>query len=132
MPTVDPRRFLCLFLISAPIISRVKQFIGDGMANYNMARKVMAIPFPFPHAQLSSLFVNLMVILIPLLMEQYTEDRSIGASLTFASVLCLSGVHEVARELENPFRNVPNEVSLPCDNAINDLCDLCISLFTKL
>ena len=108
-----PHDFLCLCPKSAPIISRVKQFIGDGMANYNMARKIMFIPFPFPHAQLSSLFVNLMVIVIPLLMEQYIEDFSIGVSLTFASVLCLSGVHEVARELENPFRNVPNEVSLP-------------------
>jgi hypothetical protein len=26
--------------------------------------------------------------------------------------MCLSGIHEVARELENPFRNVPNEIPL--------------------
>ena len=28
------------------------------------------------------------------------------------TVTALSGVHEVARELENPFRNVPNEIPL--------------------
>jgi polyhydroxyalkanoate synthesis regulator phasin len=27
-------------------------------------------------------------------------------------VTCLSGIHEVARELENPFRQVPNELPL--------------------
>ena len=26
--------------------------------------------------------------------------------------MCLTGLHEVARELENPFRNVPNEIPL--------------------
>lgn len=35
-----------------------------------------------------------------------------GCVLTFLTVTALSGIHEVARELENPFRNVPNEIPL--------------------
>merc|ERR1711953_1333430 len=32
--------------------------------------------------------------------------------LTFTTVVCLTGLHEVARELENPFRNAPNDIPL--------------------
>lgn len=49
---------------------------------------------------------------IAFLMEQYCEDTWLGCVLTFLTVTALSGVHEVARELENPFRNVPNEIPL--------------------
>lgn len=45
-------------------------------------------------------------------MDQYTEDSWAGCILTFLTVTALSGIHEVARELENPFRNVPNEIPL--------------------
>jgi len=98
--------------VGPPIISRIIQFLGDGMIFYNHARKVMYIPFPFAHAQLSVLFILVMVPCIPFLMDQYTDDAWLGAILTFFTVLCLSGIHEVARELENPFRNVPNELPL--------------------
>jgi predicted membrane chloride channel (bestrophin family) len=98
--------------VGAPIISRVVQFLGDGMVQYNVARKIMFIPFPFAHAQLSATFVLVVIPLLAFLMDQYTgtEEVWLGCILTFLSVVCLSGIHEVARELENPFRNVPNEL----------------------
>lgn len=98
--------------VGPPIISRIIQFLSDGMIYYNHARKIMFIPFPFPHAQLSAFFVNLMILVIPLLMGQYTNIPWLGAVLTFLTVTCLVGLHLVARELENPFRNVPNDVPL--------------------
>jgi len=98
--------------VGPPIVSRIFQFLSDGMIHYNHARKIMFIPFPFPHAQLSAFFVLLMMPIIPLLMGQYINFPSLGACLTFLTVTCLVGLHEVARELENPFRNVPNDVPL--------------------
>ena len=98
--------------VAPPIISRIVQFLGDGMIYYNHARKIMSIPFPFVHAQLSVMFVIIMVAVIPYLMHQYTDDPLVGAILTFLTVLCLSGINEVARDLENPFRNFPNELPL--------------------
>ena len=53
-----------------------------------------------------------MVVAVPFLMDQYTTNVWIGSILTFLVVTCLVGLHEVARELENPFRNVPNEIPL--------------------
>ncbi|KAL7534299.1 hypothetical protein ACHAWF_004786 [Thalassiosira exigua] len=98
--------------VGPPIVSRVVQFLSDGILYYNHARKIMYTPFPFPHAQLSAFFVLMMVVAIPLLMDQYANEAWLGAALSFLTVTCLAGLHEVARELENPFRNAPNDVPL--------------------
>ena len=98
--------------VGPPIVSRLVQFLSDGMIYYNHARKIMFTPFPFPHAQLSAFFVLMMMVAIPFLMDQYANQVWLGATLTFLTVTCLAGLHEVARELENPFRNAPNDVPL--------------------
>ena len=98
--------------VHSAIISRMVQFMSDGMLHYNQARKIMYIPFPFPHAQLSVFFMVTMIVAVPFLMEQYTSIIWIGSLMSFMTVTCLAGLHEVARELENPFRNVPNEIPL--------------------
>jgi hypothetical protein len=84
-----------------PIVSRVIQFLGDGMIFYNHARKIIFILFPFVHdAQLSVLFILVMVPCIAFLMDQYTDEAWLGATLSLST------------ELENPFRNVPNKLPL--------------------
>jgi predicted membrane chloride channel (bestrophin family) len=98
--------------VGPPIISRIIQFLGDGMIYYNHARKIMFIPFPFPHAQLSVVYVLVMIPAVALLMDQYADELWLGSLLTFFTVTALAGIHEVARELENPFRNIPNELPL--------------------
>ena len=92
------------------MISRLVQFLSDGMGGYNLARSIMYIPFPFPEAQLSSFFAVTMVLAVPFLMDQYTNALWFGSLISFLTVTCLVGLHEVARELENPFKNVPNEI----------------------
>lgn len=98
--------------VHSAIISRLVQFMSDGMIYYNHARKIMYVPFPFPHAQLSVFFTAVMVFAVPFLMDAYTNAIWMGSILSFLTVTCLVGLHEVARELENPFRNVPNELPL--------------------
>jgi len=80
--------------VQSPIISRTMQWMGNGMANYAQARKIMFIPFPFPHAQLSAFFVWVVVMAIPLVLAHYTLDSWLGGVLTFLSVTCLVGLHE--------------------------------------
>lgn len=43
--------------VAPPIISRLYQFIADGLSGYNQARKVAYVPFPFPHAQITTVFM---------------------------------------------------------------------------
>jgi len=98
--------------VAPPIISRLYQFISDGMIGYNQARKVAYIPFPFPHAQISSLFVLIACCLIPVVMLTYISNPTFGFVMNALTVMCFCGLHEVARELESPFQNVPNDVPL--------------------
>ena len=94
--------------VSPPIISRLFQYISDGMLGYNQARKIAYIPFPFPHAQMTSLFILVVVGFIPILMLTFVTNEYLGVALNIVTVMCFTGLHEVSRELENPFQNVPN------------------------
>jgi predicted membrane chloride channel (bestrophin family) len=79
---------------------------------YNQARKIAYIPFPFPHAQITTLFVLVIVAFMPLLMLSFLTNQVLGFVLNLVTVMCFTGLHEVARELENPFQNVPNDLPL--------------------
>eukprot|EP00526_Cylindrotheca_closterium_P006692 CAMPEP_0113659026 /NCGR_PEP_ID=MMETSP0017_2-20120614/32098_1 /TAXON_ID=2856 /ORGANISM="Cylindrotheca closterium" /LENGTH=748 /DNA_ID=CAMNT_0000573469 /DNA_START=92 /DNA_END=2338 /DNA_ORIENTATION=- /assembly_acc=CAM_ASM_000147 len=98
--------------VAPPIISRLYQYVSEGMAGYNQARKIAYIPFPFPHAQITTLFVLVIVAFMPLLMLTFVHNLILGLLLNLFTVLCFVGLHEVARELENPFQNVPNDLPL--------------------
>ncbi|KAL7519346.1 hypothetical protein ACHAWF_000233, partial [Thalassiosira exigua] len=98
--------------VHSAIVSFLVDFLSDGVDHYHQARKIVYIPFPFPHAQLTTFFAIAMVLAVPFVLDQYTNDPWVGGAITFMAVTCLVGLHEVARELENPFRNVPNEIPL--------------------
>jgi hypothetical protein len=70
------------------------------------------IPFPFPHAQITALFVFVVVFFMPVLMLSFLSNESVGFTLNLLTVMCFTGLHEVSRELENPFQNVPNDIPL--------------------
>jgi predicted membrane chloride channel (bestrophin family) len=82
------------------------------MEGYNTARKIAYIPFPFPHAQITSLFVLVVVGIMPLLMLSFVTNEYFGCALNCITVMCFCGLDAVAKELESPFVNVPNDVPL--------------------
>lgn len=107
--------------VAPPIISRLFQFVSDGMLGYNQARKIAYIPFPFPHQQVSvvlfvverldvgltstpfqitSLFIFVVVALIPILMLTFVENEYLGVALNIVTVMCFTGLHEVCFRLE--------------------------------
>lgn len=45
-------------------------------------------------------------------MLTFITNAGWGWTLNFFTVMCFAGLHEVARELENPFQNVPNDIPL--------------------
>jgi hypothetical protein len=49
---------------------------------------------------------------IPVLMLSFIKNAWLGFVLNVSTVLCFTGLHEVAREIESPFQNVPNDVPL--------------------
>jgi predicted membrane chloride channel (bestrophin family) len=98
--------------VAPPIISRLFQYTSDGMVGYNQARKIAYIPFPFPHAQLTSWYVFVLMIILPVLNLSWCNYLSWACVLNFLTMLCFAGLHEVARELEAPFQNAPNDLPL--------------------
>jgi Bestrophin, RFP-TM, chloride channel len=114
--------------VPSPILSRLYQFVSDGMMGYHQAHKVAVMPFPFPHAQITSLFVIIVVALMPVLMLSYVTNAAFGFTLNLFTVMCFVGLHEVARELENPFQNVPNDV--PLNNFQAQYNEALMSMFT--
>jgi predicted membrane chloride channel (bestrophin family) len=68
--------------------------------------------FPLQHAQITTLFVLVIVGFMPVLMLTYLNNEVFGFVLNLLTVMCFAGLHEVARELESPFQNVPNDVPL--------------------
>lgn len=98
--------------VAPPIVGRVLHFLTDAIAAYHQCRKVAYVPFPFPHAQMTSLFVSLLLLVFPILYVGYVNQLALACILNFTTVLCFTGIHEVARELSNPYNTVPNDLPL--------------------
>jgi hypothetical protein len=98
--------------IPSTIVSRCYQFASDGMRGYNDARKVAYIPFPFCHQQLTIIFITVVIWIFPLMFWSYVNNIYLACILNYSTVVCFVGLHEVAREIENPFLHVPNNLPL--------------------
>jgi predicted membrane chloride channel (bestrophin family) len=99
--------------VNGAILSRIYQYTSDGMLGFHQARRVSFIPFPFPHAQICAFFSLMILFIFPLLYYNFAETVVwFAAVLNFLTVLCFLGLHEVARELENPMQNTPNDLPM--------------------
>jgi hypothetical protein len=70
------------------------------------------VPFPFPHAQVTAFFSLIILVLFPCLFVSFVGNPQFAYAMNFTTVLCFVGIHEVARELENPYFTVPNDLPL--------------------
>jgi predicted membrane chloride channel (bestrophin family) len=98
--------------VHEPLIGRIYQFVSDGVTGYNQCRKIAFVPFPFPNAQMTVFFAFVIIFVFPLLFFSFLNNIVFGCVMNFTTVLCFLGVHEVARELENPYYAVPNDLPL--------------------
>jgi len=70
------------------------------------------VPFPFPHTQLTTFYVVVITFYLPILMLTFVSDIAVAATLNFLTVGIFLGLWQVSNELEDPFRNVPNDLPL--------------------
>ena len=71
-----------------PILSRLYHFISDGMVGYNQSRKIAYVDFPFPSAQLTILFILVIIFVFPLLHFSYVNNLPFACVLNFSTVAC--------------------------------------------
>lgn len=97
---------------SAPTDTRIVQVLSDGYLGFNQALKISTTPFPFAYAQLSVALLVVFTGFIPVLLASLVLDTTLLAILCFISGLFYWAIHEVAREVEDPFRYAPNHLPL--------------------
>jgi len=99
-----------LLSVPPPILTRVYQEIGAGMAEFHEAQLISMWPFPFPYAQLSLFLSVLHLFLTPLIMASYSTDIWSSALLTYVSIVCVMSLNIIGVELENPFGEDKNDL----------------------
>ena len=99
-----------LLAIPPPILTRVYQEIGAGMAEFHDAQLISMWPFPFPYAQLSLFLTALHMAISPLIMVQYTKSVWSACLLTCVSVVSVISLNIISLELENPFGEDNNDL----------------------
>ncbi|CAK8989364.1 SET domain-containing protein [Durusdinium trenchii] len=98
--------------IAPPIQSRMYQELSNGMLGFNNCLKIADVPFPLPFAQLLGLLLVAFSAFIPVYVINFTGSPIAGPILCFFLFESLWCLNEVAKELENPFGQDTNDISL--------------------
>ena len=83
------------------------------MGAFEQGRKIADTPFPFLSAQFAVACLVLYAMSVPFVIAAWIPSRSFGGIFTFIVVWAYWSLHEVARDLEDPFMHEPNELPLP-------------------
>jgi predicted membrane chloride channel (bestrophin family) len=76
-------------------------------------RKLNETPFPFPWSQAITFLLLIFSLSAPIMIASFTKYAVVSALSTFAAVHTFFMVHEVARDIEDPFHYDPNQLPLP-------------------
>lgn len=98
--------------IPAPILSRVFQTLSRGQVNLANCKKMVSTLYPFPLAQLTAVLLIVFAILTPFHMSAIIINRYWACTFTAIPVAGLFALNYIARELEMPFGNDPNDLPL--------------------
>eukprot|EP00929_Paragymnodinium_shiwhaense_P089662 TRINITY_DN4980_c0_g3_i2.p1 TRINITY_DN4980_c0_g3~~TRINITY_DN4980_c0_g3_i2.p1 ORF type:complete len:396 (+),score=83.16 TRINITY_DN4980_c0_g3_i2:61-1248(+) len=98
--------------IPPPILSRVFQELGNGIREFQGARRISEVPFPFPYAQAISLFLLFNWLFLPVIGAYFITNELGAAMLTVSSVFAVWSITYIAAELEMPFGGDPNDLPL--------------------
>lgn len=111
-----------LCCVPPPIVSRVFQEMSNGMLAYNQSMKLVMVQFPFPFAQMIALLMTVFCCFGPFTVAHLSEgswsmmepNGSWSVSLIVCFVLAWGyfGVNEIAKEIEEPFGDDPNDLPL--------------------
>eukprot|EP00929_Paragymnodinium_shiwhaense_P042084 TRINITY_DN21843_c0_g1_i1.p1 TRINITY_DN21843_c0_g1~~TRINITY_DN21843_c0_g1_i1.p1 ORF type:complete len:530 (-),score=61.03 TRINITY_DN21843_c0_g1_i1:171-1760(-) len=95
-----------------PIISRVFQELGQGMKDFNNARRIKLVPFPFPYAQILSLMLCLHSFLNIGVAACTMQNQAAAFGRCFMSAFVFWSLNYIAIEIENPYGEDDNDLPL--------------------
>lgn len=92
-----------VLLTAPPILGRVYNEIGSGLAGFNSAYRIALVPYPFCCAQMIGWCLVVFLFLCPAVAFVFTGGEILTSSLTFCCLMGFWGLNRIAMELENPF-----------------------------
>jgi predicted membrane chloride channel (bestrophin family) len=124
--TADKVNLICLWIIQGivletraktldtppPIVTRVFQELSNGMLGFSQAHKVAMVPFPFPFAQMVSILLCFLYVVLPFYVDSFTKNVIATPLVSFFIPLCYNGLNCLAIELEAPFGSDDNDVDI--------------------
>eukprot|EP00927_Polykrikos_kofoidii_P046969 TRINITY_DN41069_c0_g1_i1.p1 TRINITY_DN41069_c0_g1~~TRINITY_DN41069_c0_g1_i1.p1 ORF type:complete len:552 (-),score=70.84 TRINITY_DN41069_c0_g1_i1:639-2294(-) len=111
-----------VLLIPPPILSRVYQTLSRGFVNLLNAKKIADTRFPFPYAQVISLFLLLHLLLSPMMVAAMVRSKIWAPVFTFLPLFGMCALNFVGVELENPFGEDDNDLPLEHFQAEMNTC----------
>jgi len=119
MASINARRSAGGMWVDPPAVSRIHQVLTDGMLGFQQACKIEDAPMPFAYSQMVSFTMFIFMLSFPIMAAskasgetEYGRAYWLAPGLTFIAVMTYFLIHEVARELEDPFLHQPNEAPL--------------------
>mmetsp|Transcript_24166 Transcript_24166/g.42679 ORF Transcript_24166/g.42679 Transcript_24166/m.42679 type:complete len:484 (-) Transcript_24166:195-1646(-) len=95
-----------------PIVTRVLQELSNGMLGFNQAHKVAMVPFPFPFAQMVSILLCFLYIVVPFYVDAFTQNIVVTPLISFVIPVAYHGLNHIAIELEEPFGLDYNDIDI--------------------
>lgn len=96
----------------APIVTRAFQELSNGMLGFKQAHKIALVPFAFPFAQLVSILLVMLYVVLPFYVDSFTKNIIATPIISFLIPMCYCGLNCIAIELEEPFGTDWNDVDL--------------------
>eukprot|EP00931_Biecheleriopsis_adriatica_P090972 TRINITY_DN64883_c0_g1_i1.p1 TRINITY_DN64883_c0_g1~~TRINITY_DN64883_c0_g1_i1.p1 ORF type:complete len:482 (-),score=60.28 TRINITY_DN64883_c0_g1_i1:16-1461(-) len=98
--------------IPPPILSRVFQTLSRGQVNLANCKKMTSTLFPFPCAQLTAVLLCFFSVSTPFIMTTVCKNSAWACVFSFLPIFGSYCINYIARELEMPFGEDPNDLPL--------------------
>lgn len=96
-----------------PIVSRSFQELNSGMTALMRMMTITDTPFPFPYAQMTTVFLIFHWLITPFLLGALQIHWAWSGTFAFISVFSLWSLNLIAAEIEQPFGDDSNDLEFP-------------------
>ncbi|CAE8655278.1 unnamed protein product, partial [Polarella glacialis] len=98
--------------ISAPVLSRTFQELGNGLISLNNARKIKDVQFPFPYAQMISCMLFVHWLVTPILAAHQIGNSAWAGAMSFSVTISFWSLFYIALEIDQPFGEDANDLPI--------------------
>jgi len=98
--------------IAPPILSRVFQELANGIIDVSYARRIKAVPFPFPYSQAISIMLLIHSVMQTAIAGCTFENFIVAGCHAFITTLAFWSINYIAVEIEMPYGDDCNDLPL--------------------